>query len=82
MGILKVKTVDATGADLAGQTVKVSGAGELQTSAQGVAQFLIDSDALIEIEINGALAWSGNAAVLAREERFQLAGAGFTRVGA
>lgn len=82
MGMLKMKVMDAAGAALAGKTVKVSGAGALQTSSEGMAQFLIDSDASIEIEIDGAVAWSGNASLLAREERFQLAGAKFARVSA
>ncbi len=82
MGILKIKTVDAAGAAIAGQTVKVSGAGALQTSAEGMAQFLIDSDASIEIEINGASVWSGNSAQLAREEQFKAEGASFARVNA
>ena len=80
--MLQIKAVDAAGAALAGQTVKVSGASALQTSADGMAQFLIDSDASIDIEINGASVWSGNSAQLAREELFKAEGASFVRVNA
>ena len=82
MGMLKIKVVDATGAALAGQAVKISGAGALQTSVEGMAQFLAESDAVLDIEINGASVWSGNSAQLAREEMFKADGAGFTRVNA
>lgn len=82
MAILKIKVVDAAGAALAGLTVKVSSAEALQTSAEGMALFLIDSDAPIEIEINGVVSWSGNPAQLAREEQFKADGAGFARFNA
>ena len=82
MGMLKIKVVDAVGAALAGQTVKVSGAGALQTSAEGMAQFLTESDAALVIEINGASVWSGNSAELARDELFKAEGASFARVSA
>ena len=49
MGMLKIKVVDAAGAALAGQIVKISGADALQTSAEGMAQFLIESDVSIDI---------------------------------
>ena len=45
MGILKVKVVDASGADLAGQTVKLRGIDALQSNAQGMTQFLIEDAA-------------------------------------
>ena len=82
MGILRIKLADAAGAALAGQTVQVSGAGALQTNAEGIAQFLIDSNAALEIEINGKPTWSGNSALLIREELFNATGAGFTRASA
>ena len=82
MGILKIKVVDAAGAPLAGQTVKVSGAGTLQSSAEGMAQFLTDSDAALDIEINGASVWTGNSAELARDEVFKAEGATFARAKA
>ena len=82
MGMLKIKVVDAAGAALAGQTVKVSGAGALQTSAEGMAQFLTESDAALVIEINGVSVWSGNSAELARDELFKAEGASFARVSA
>ena len=82
MGMLKVKAVDAAGAPPAGQTVKVTGAGALQSSAEGMAQFLTESDATLDIEINGALVWSGNSAELARNEMFKADGASFVRDGA
>ena len=80
MGMLKIKVVDAAGAALAGQIVKISGADALQTSAEGMAQFLIESDVSIDIEINGASAWSSNSSQLVREELFKSEGAGFARV--
>ncbi len=80
MGILKIKVTDASGADLAGQTVKVSGIDGLQTNAQGMAQFLLDASGAIEIAINGSACWSGDVSALARQEVFQQAGSGFTRV--
>ena len=80
MGMLKIKVVDAAGATLAGQIVKISGADALQTSAEGMAQFLIESDVSIDIEINDASAWSGNSSQLVREELFKAEGAGFARV--
>lgn len=82
MSMLKVKVVDAAGTALAGQTVKVSGAEALQTSAGGLTQFLIDSDVPLTIEINDVPAWSGNASQLAREELFKATGTGFARVSA
>ena len=82
MGMLKIKVVDASGASLAGQTVKVSGAGALQSSAEGMTQFLTESDAAIVIDINGASVWSGNSAELARDELFKAEGASFARVSA
>ena len=82
MGMLKIKVVDAAGAALAGQTVKVSGAGALQSSAEGMTQFLTESDAVLVIEINGASVWSGNSAELARDELFKAEGASFARVSA
>ena len=82
MGMLKIKVVDASGAALAGQTVKVSGAGALQTSAEGMTQFLTESDAALVIDINGASVWSGNSAELARDELFKAEGASFVRVSA
>ena len=82
MGMLKIKVVDAAGAPLLGQTVKVTGAGALQSSAEGMAQFLTEIDAAIDIEINGASVWSGNSAELARDELFKAEGASFARVSA
>ena len=82
MGMLKIKVVDAAGAPLVGQTVKVTGAGALQSSAEGMAQFLTESDATLDIEINGASVWSGNSAELARDEMFKADGASFARVSA
>ena len=82
MGMLKIKVVDASGAALAGQTVKVTGAGALQSGAEGMAQFLTESDAALDIEINGASVWSGNSAELARDEVFKAEGASFARVSA
>ena len=79
---LKIKVVDASGAALAGQTVKVSGAGVLQTNADGMAQFLTENAAALDIEINGASVWAGNSGDLARDEVFRADGAGFARVGA
>ena len=82
MGMLKIKVVDAAGAPLAGQTVKVTGAGALQSSAEGMTQFLTESDSALDIEINGASVWSGNSAELARDELFKAEGASFARVSA
>ena len=42
-----------SGAALAGQTVKVSGAGALQTNEQGMAQFLTTHTAEFDIAIGG-----------------------------
>ena len=80
MGMLKIKVVDASGTALSGQTVKVTGAGALQTSAEGMAQFLTESDAALDI--NGTSVWSGNSAELARDELFKAEGASFVRVSA
>ena len=82
MGMLKIKVVDAAGTALAGQTVKVSGAGALQTSAEGMVQFLTESNAALDIDINGASVWSGNSTELARDELFKAEGASFARVSA
>lgn len=82
MGMLKIKVVDAAGSPLAGQTVKVTGAGALQSSADGMAQFLAESDTALDIDINGASVWSGNSAELARDEVFKAEGASFARVKA
>ena len=51
--MLKVKVVGAAGSPLAGQTLKVTCAGTLQSSADGMAQFLTESDAPLDIDING-----------------------------
>ena len=82
MGILKIKVVDAAGAPLAGQTVKVSGIDALQTNAQGMTQFLITDVAEFDIAIGGASCWAGNSAQLAREEVFEHSADGFKRVKA
>ena len=82
MGMLKIKVVDAAGAPLLGQTVKVTGAGALQTNAEGMTQFLIDNDVPIDIEINGKSCWAGSSTQLSREEQFKAAGASFARVNA
>ena len=82
MGILKIKVVDASGTPLAGQTVKVTGAGALQSSAEGMTQFLTESDAALVIEINGVSVWSGDSTELVRDEMFKAEGASFARVSA
>ena len=82
MAILKIKVVDASGADLPGQTVKVSGMDALQTNEQGMAQFLLGDAASLEIAIDGKSCWSGDASALARQEVFQQSATGFARVGA
>ena len=82
MGLLKIKVVDATGAPLADQTGKVTGADALQTSAEGMVQFLTESNAALDIDINGASVWSGNSTELARDEVFKAEGASFARVSA
>ena len=81
MGMLKIKLVDASGAPMAGQSVKVSGIDALQTSAQGMTQFLITDTAQFDIAIGGTSVWSGNSAELARDEVFKADGTGFARVG-
>lgn len=80
MGMLKIKVVDAAGVPFANQTVKVTSAGALQTSAEGMVQFLVESNATLDIEINGASVWSGNSAELARDEVFKADGPSFARV--
>lgn len=81
MGILKIKLVDAGGADLAGQAVKVSGIDALQSNAQGMTQFLITDEATLDIAINGVACWSGDVAALAKLETFQQSGPSFVHVG-
>lgn len=80
MALLKIKVVDASGAALAGQSVKVSGADTLKTNGDGLTQFLIDSGTPLAIEINGVAAWSGDSGQLAKDEVFKVSGSGFTRV--
>ena len=80
MPILRIKLTGAAGQALAGQTVKVSGAGSLQTNDLGIAQFLLEGGVPLEIDINDAVAWSGSSADLAREEHFQQGAGGFVRV--
>ena len=80
--MLKVKVVDAAGSPLAGQIVKVTGAGALQSSADGMAQFLTESDAALDIDINCTTVWSGNSAELTRDEVFKADRASFARVKA
>lgn len=82
MAILKIKVIDASGVDLAGQTVKVSGIDALQTNAQGMAQFLLGDEAVLDIAIGGQSCWSGPANTLARQEVFQQSATGFVRVHA
>ena len=81
MPILRIKVVDASGLAMAGQSVKVSNNGQLQSNADGIVQFLLGESALVDIEINGLSAWAGGSDQLAREERFQQGAAGFTRAG-
>ncbi len=80
MAILKIKVVDAAGAALASQAVKVSGSDTLKTNDAGMTQFLVDSGVPLVIEINGAAAWSGDSGQLAKDEVFQASGTGFARV--
>jgi hypothetical protein len=80
MAILKIEVVDAAGAPLEGQAVKVSGSDTLKTNTDGMTQFLIDSGVSLAIEINGVTAWSGDAGQLAKAEVFKVAGTGFVRV--
>ena len=80
MAILKVKLVNASDQPLSGQTVKVTGCGELQTNAEGIAQFLMGAEVSLDIHVNGALSWSGKPAELAREELFKQNGSAFVRV--
>lgn len=80
MDILKIKVIDAAGAALADQAVKVSGTDKLKTNAQGMTQFLIDHGVLLDIEINGVVAWSGDSALLAKDEVFQASDTGFARI--
>jgi len=54
----------------------------LQTSAEGMTQFLTESDAALDIDINGTTVWSGNSAELTRDEVFKADGASFARVKA
>ena len=80
MPILKIKVVDASGLALAGQSVGVSGNGQLQSNADGMTQFLLGAAAPVDIEINGLLAWSGSSDQLAKEEVFQKNAGGFGRL--
>jgi hypothetical protein len=80
MAILKIKLIDASGAALVNQTVKVSDAGVLQTNADGVTQFLLGDGGVIEIEIAGLSCWTGDSSKLSKEEVFQQSSSGFVRV--
>ena len=80
--MLQIKAVDAASAALADHTVKVSGTGALQSSVEGMAQFRIEIDAALDIDVNGASVWSGNSTELARDEMFKADGASFGRVKA
>lgn len=80
MAILKIKVLTASGADVAGVTVKVSGIDSLQTNAQGMTQFLIEDADAFDISIAAQTVWSGPTSALARQEVFQQSGAGFARV--
>jgi hypothetical protein len=79
MAILRVKLVSAAGQPVSGQAVKVSGCDLLQTNAEGMAQFLLDGDADLEIEINGAMTWAGSPSGLSRDEVFTQTASGFVR---
>ena len=80
MAILKIKVIDASGTDMAGLAVKLSGIDGLQTNEQGMAQFLLGDEATLDIAIGGKTCWSGNPAALARQEVFQQSANGFLRV--
>ena len=82
MTLLKIKVIDASGAALAAQSVKVSGSDALQTNANGMTQFLLGDEAALDIAINSKSCWSGAISALAKEEVFQQSAAGFTRLGA
>ena len=79
MAIVKIYLVDAAGQPLADQTVKVTGCGALETNTEGRTQFLLEANASVDIEINGAKAWSGNSDQLTRDEKFQQSPSGFVR---
>ena len=81
MPILKIKLTDAAGVALSGQTVNVSTMGELQSNADGIAQFLRGDVGPVNVNINGQLAWAGSSDVLAKEETFQQGANGFARLG-
>ncbi len=80
MPILRIKLVDASGAALAGQTIKISNSEDFQSNADGLAQFLLGDPELLTIHINGKSAWTGQSSLLAKEEKFQQSAAGFDRV--
>lgn len=82
MAILKISVLDGAGQAMPGQLVKVTGCDSLQTNGQGLSQFLLDDGRVLEIEIGGVPVWTGNASELARDERFQQSGAGFSRLAA
>jgi hypothetical protein len=79
MPIVKIKVCDPTGGGLAAQTVKLSGVGELQTNAMGLAQFLTDGAAHCVLEINGAQVWAGPSDALKKEEFFTQGSSGYVR---
>ena len=81
MPILKIKLTDAAGVALSGQTVNVSTMGELQSNADGIAQFLRGDVGPVNVNINGQLAWAGDSDELAKEETFQQGASGFARLG-
>ena len=80
MAILQIKVLDASGADLPGQTVEINGMDALQTNAQGMAQFLIGETASLDIAIGASACWSGATSALARQEVFQKTANGFSRI--
>lgn len=81
MPILRIKLTDAAGVALSSQTVNVSPMGELQSNADGIAQFLRGDAETVEIKINGQLAWTGSSGQLTKDESFQQSASGFVRVG-
>ena len=81
MPILRIKLLGAAGLALSSHTVNVSPMGDLQSNADGIAQFLRGDAEHVEIKINGQLVWAGNSDQLAKEESFKQSASGFSRVG-
>jgi hypothetical protein len=76
--IVKFQFHDASGQNLSGVQVKLSGNGTLQTNAEGLVQFLVDDAPALVLEANDKQIWTGGSADLTARQVFRQTDTGFS----